>query len=343
MGLSERKEKIVQAVVDNYISKCTPISSSEIRDAYLPTLSSATIRNELAALEEMGYLAQPHTSAGRVPTTQAYKLYVEKLMPKQKLSKDDIGIIKKYFGKKITEIDDLLRNTAKVISEITNLTGVAVKENVRDAQIQNIKIVKIASSHALVIVVTNLDVFKDAVVDIAETVSDDYCDTASSLVTDAFAGHTIDEVLAPNSIIKKIKSEYEEIFDKVLEVLENYSSDKSDDVLLEGGFKIFQQPEYSSVDKAKAMLEALEAKQQLSSIIHDGNDDISIKISDTGGEDGLPECAIVTTNVNAGGVNVGKAGVIGPIRMDYSKIVSVLSYISNIVDIFSKGDGNDKE
>lgn len=344
MELSDRKEKIIQAVVDNYISKCTPISSSEIKDGYLPALSSATIRNELAALEEMGYLAQPHTSSGRIPTVEAYKLYVDKLMPRQRLTKEDIKTVKKYFGKKITEIDELLKSTAKVISEITNLTGVAVKENVRGAQIQNIKIIKIAQGSALVIVVTNLDIFKDAVVDIAESVSDDYCDAASGLVTDAFAGHTVEEVLSPDSIIKKVKKEYEEIFSKVIEVIKNYTYDKPDDVMLEGGFKIFQQPEYASVEKARAMLEVLEAKQQLSSMIHDqSGNNITFKITESDGSGGLPECAIVTTNVNSGGVSVGKAGVIGPIRMDYSKIVSVLSYIGNIIDVFSKGEDNGQE
>ena len=94
MALSERKEKIIQAVVDSYIDSCSPVSSSDIRDNYLPSLSSATIRNELAALEEMGYLAQPHTSAGRVPTADAYKLYVEKLMPRRELSAAELGIIR---------------------------------------------------------------------------------------------------------------------------------------------------------------------------------------------------------------------------------------------------------
>ena len=117
MGISERKEKILQAVVDSYIVSCEPISSSTIRQTYLPELSSATIRNELATLEEMGYLEQPHTSAGRVPTAQAYRLYVDKLMPRRKLSKSELSIVKQYFNEKITEIDDILKNTAKVISE----------------------------------------------------------------------------------------------------------------------------------------------------------------------------------------------------------------------------------
>ena len=112
MAISDRKEKILKAVVERYIVSCEPISSSEIRDENLPELSSATIRNELAALEEMGYLAQPHTSAGRVPTAEAYRLYVDKLMPRKKLSSKELKLVKKYFSGKIT-IELLKRLTSQ--------------------------------------------------------------------------------------------------------------------------------------------------------------------------------------------------------------------------------------
>ena len=101
MGLTGRKEKILQAIVDGYIENCQPVSSAEIREKHLPALSSATIRNEMAALEEMGYLTQPHTSSGRIPTAEAYRLYVEKLMPRRKLSRSELKIVKRYFNKKI--------------------------------------------------------------------------------------------------------------------------------------------------------------------------------------------------------------------------------------------------
>ena len=112
MGLSARKEKILRAVVDNYIATAVPVSSKELSEKDMSGLSSATIRNELAALEEMGYLAQPHTSSGRVPTNDAYKLYVDKLMPKRSLTKSELGVIKKYFNSQVNEIEDVLKKTA---------------------------------------------------------------------------------------------------------------------------------------------------------------------------------------------------------------------------------------
>lgn len=346
MGLSERKEKIIRAVIDNYVDSCQPVSSADIQTNYLPSLSTATIRNELAALEEMGYLDQPHTSAGRVPTPAAYKLYVEKLMPKRELSSEELEIIRKYFDSKITEIDDVLRSTAKVISEITNLTGVACFPNVGEAVIRNVRIVRITDEMALVVIVTDRGVLKDATVTVPSEVSDDYFNTASNFATGAFGGHRIDDVREPESLITQIKDEFRMVFNTIVEILEGYLSDSEQHhILLEGSSNLLEQPEYSNVDKAKAMLRMLESKEKLAPVL-DRDIGLTINITNEGeSAEDAPECAIVTANLSTHGVNIGKAGVIGPIRMDYSKIVSVLDYIGKTVNELPVGknfEANDR-
>lgn len=341
MGLTGRKEKILQAIVDGYIENCQPVSSAEIKDKHLPALSSATIRNEMAALEEMGYLTQPHTSSGRVPTAEAYKLYVEKLMPRRKLTRSELKIVKRYFNKKVTELDDMLKSTAKVISEITNLTSVAYVQNTDDATVTNIRIVRITASTALIIIVTNLGVLKDTTVDIGSGVTDEYCDQASRFVTEIFGGRKISEINKPKAIVKEVKKEYIQVFDTILHILKNYSHEEMfSDIVLEGSAKILEQPEYSNLQKAKAMLEFLDAKDELVPVLQNSDDmNISIKIGkDNEIRDGMPECAIVTASYNINGVTVGNAGVIGPIRMDYSKVVSVLDYLSKTVQMLPAGE-----
>jgi len=341
MGLTNRKEKILQAVVDGYIENCQPVSSSEIKEHHLPALSSATIRNEMAALEEMGYLTQLHTSSGRVPTAEAYRLYVEKLMPRRKLTRQELKIVKRYFNKKVTEIDDLLKSTAKVISEITNLTSVAYVQNADDATIINIRIVRITDTTALIIIVTNLGVLKDTTVHIGSGVTDEYCDMASRFVADAFGGHKISDINKPKAIVKQVKKEYERVFDTIIRILKNYSHEEMfSDIVLEGSAKILEQPEYSNLKKAKAMLEFLDAKEELVPVLQNSDDmNISFKIGkDNEIKDGMPECAIVTASYNIGGVTVGNAGVIGPIRMDYSKVVSILDYLSKTVQMLPAGE-----
>lgn len=344
MSLSGRKEKILQAVVDGYIENCQPVSSAEIKDKHLPALSSATIRNEMAALEEMGFLAQPHTSSGRVPTTEAYRLYVEKLMPRRKLTRSELKIVKRYFNKKITELDDLLKNTAKVISEITNLTSVAyVQQCSDDAVILNIRIVRVTDTSALVIIVSNVGVLKDAMVNIGQGVTDEYCNSASEFMTSVFGGHTIGEINKPRGMIKQVKKEYEKVFSTIIRVLKNYAHDEMvSDLVLEGSAKILEQPEYANLQKAKAMLEFLDAKEELVPVLQNSDDmNITFKIGkDNEIREGMPECAIVTASYNIGGVTVGNAGVIGPIRMDYSKVVSVLDYLAKTVQALPTGEGS---
>lgn len=343
MNLSVRKEKILQAVVDRYIDSCEPISSAEIQEHHLPALSTATIRNELATLEEMGYLVQPHTSAGRIPTAEAYRLYVEKLMPKRKLTRNELEIIKKNFSRTITELDDLLKSTAKVISEITNLTSVAYSQS-SDAIVNNIKLVKITDISALVIIVTNLGLLKNVSVTVKQQLSDEYFLGASSFITKVFGGHTISEILEPHKIITEYLEGYEEIFKIVLKILESYSNEEDgNEFVLEGSAKMLEQPEYSNLSRAKAMLKVLDAKDQLMPMFK-SNDDMSLNITiskDNEMKEGMPECAIVTASYSVNGVNIGKAGVIGPIRMDYPKVISVLDYIGKTINMLP--DKNNSE
>lgn len=297
----------------------------------------------MAALEELGYLTQLHASSGRVPTAEAYRLYVEKLMPRRKLTRSELKIVKRYFNRKVTEIDDLLKSTAKVISEITNLTSVAYVQNADDATVINIRIVRITDSTALIIIVTNLGVLKDATVHIGSGVTDEYCNQASDFVTSVFGGHKISEINNPKKIVKEVKKEYERVYKTVLRILKNYAHDEMfSDIVLEGSSKILEQPEYSNLKKAKAMLEFLDAKEQLVPVLQNSDDmNISFRIGkDNELRDGMPECAIVTATYNIGGMPVGNAGVIGPIRMDYSKVVSVLDYLSKTVQMLPEGQSS---
>ncbi len=338
MGLSERKEKIIKAVVDSYIDTCQPVSSADIQSNHLPSLSTATIRNELASLEEMGYLDQPHTSAGRVPTADAYRLYVEKLMPARKVTPTDVAIVRKYFDHKITEIGDMLRSTAKVISEITNLTGIAYVSDISDAIVDNVKIVKLTSGSALAVIVTDRGVLKDAMLSTADDLPEEYYRAASDFISGAFSGHSIDEICRDDALVDKITDEYRRIFDTIVEVLKAYMSEDRRSVVLEGSSKLLEQPEYSDVGKAKEMFALLESKEKLLGAARTDNDiGLSVNIAPCKDGEGSPECAIVTANLTKNGVNIGKAGVIGPIRMDYSRVVSVLEYIEKTVDGLPEG------
>lgn len=339
MALSQRREKILQAVIDTYINTCEPISSAEIRECYLPELSGATIRNELAILEELGYLTQPHTSAGRIPTKEAYKLYVDRLMPKRKLSKSELDIVKKYFNKKLSDIDEIVKSTAKVISEITNLTGVVYVKNMHDAVIEAIKIVKVTDKAAVFAIATDKGVLTESV-NIENAYDDDYYAKASDFVTTVFTGKSLQEACNVDAVAVRVREDFIKIFNAIIRILQNYSFNDRGELILEGSTKLLEQPEYKNINKAKAMLHLLDAKNDLYSILEeDDKMELNFRIgADNEICNGVPECAIVTVGCTVGGVNVGNAGVIGPMRMDYSKVVSVLEYIGKIINSLPTGE-----
>lgn len=336
MALSARKEKILQAVVDNYIATAVPVSSKELNESHMPELSSATIRNELAALEEMGYLVQPHTSSGRVPTNEAYKLYVDKLMPKRKLTRSELGVIKRYFGEQIGEIEDVLRKTAKVLSEITNYTSVTLMPKIKDALVKNIRFVPLDAVSMLVVIVTDRGVIKDTVVELDESLSEDYIDAAAKFISKAFYNKPLYEILEPENAINEEINKYRAFYGYITEILEHYFADESDGgerVILEGSSKLLDYPEYSDVNKAKTLFRVLDAREKLYPLLKDGSGmNFSVKIGGgAGAEADLSDCAIVTANYSVGGKTVGTQGVIGPVRMDYPLVISVLDSISKII------------
>lgn len=340
MALSSRKERILRAVVDSYIDSCEPISSSVIQERYLPEFSSATIRNELASLEDMGYLTQPHVSAGRVPTADAYRLYVDQLMPRRKLSRSEISVVKKYFNRKIKDIDEVVKNTAKVISEITNLTSVAYVEDIKDDIITNIKIVKITPTMALFIIVTDHSVIKDTTANVSAELKDEYFESAGRFATSVFGGRRISEVTS-GKIVKEVHKEYKRIFDAIITILKSYEVDSSD-IAIEGSSKLLEHPEFNNLEKARAMLQVLDSKEQLYPVLRNHDVDLSIKIG-SGELGGMPDCAIVTASYDLGEAGVGSAGVIGPMRMDYSKVISVLDCIGKAISALEKSDSDSFE
>ena len=173
MGLSERKKKILQYVVDDYIETAVPVSSKSLTQRHLSNLSSATVRNELSALEELGYLTQLHTSSGRVPSAEAYKLYVSELMVKDDLTEKELDYIKKIFLEKADNLEEVIRNTTKVISELTSYTSVGVFSPDSGETIKNIKFFRFKPDTALVLIVTDRRLLKDNYIQVPESMTDE--------------------------------------------------------------------------------------------------------------------------------------------------------------------------
>ena len=334
MELSDRKKKILQLVIDSYIETAVPVSSKSLTDKYLTTLSSATVRSELSTLEELGYLSQPHTSAGRIPSKEAYKLYVSELMVKDELTKGEIDYIEKIFNEKTTSMDQVFESVAKVISELTQYTSVAVSARDGEETILNAKLLRILPSQALLVIVTGSKIYKDSVIEIPESMTDEDVSNANALMEKLMIGRKFSEIgLQDLNKINEEFSEYSEVFGKVIQALKEYVL-KNSDVILEGEEKILDHPEYADIDKIRNFLSVVTKKDKIVQLLDDDGRgiDVNIKIG-TDGYDQIPEdCSLVTATYSVKGVKIGTYGVIGPIRMDYQKVVAVLENVGKILE-----------
>ena len=335
MKLSDRKKKILQYVVDDYISTAQPVSSKSITEKYMKNISSATVRSELAGLEELGYLTQLHTSSGRVPSTEAYRMYVNELMDKGKLTVKEIGAIKEAFKEHADNLEKVVESTVKVISELTDYTSVGYAAYNTEEKIVKIDLFRYKKNQALLLLVTENTLIRDKFVDIPESMTDGQIQDASKLLNKMLTERKLGEVMSIAELIAEEFEGYREIFDSVINAIEEYLVKDKAQILLEGEGKILNHPEYSDIEKVKNFLSVVTSKDKLSDLLVDENDNIEINIK-IGGENENPDmpkdCSLVTATYSASGVKIGTYGVIGPLRMDYQKVVSVLEGVGKILE-----------
>lgn len=339
MELSDRKKKILQLVVDDYIETAAPVSSKSITEKYLTSISSATVRSELSTLEELGYLSQPHTSAGRVPSKEAYRLYVNELMVKEKLSPKELDYIERIFTEKVNGMDDVIKTTAKVISELTQYTSLALTARDANETIKNIRLFRFKPDGALLVIVTDTKLLKDTVIDVPAEMSDETVAEANEFLSKVFTGKTLREVCLTDADALQAEFDvYKTLFAEVIDALKAYVTE-SDEVILEGEDKIFSHPEYADVDKLKNFMSVVTSKDKLLTLLSDDGKEVKINVKiGADGYDEIPEdCSLISATYSANGVKIGTYGVIGPIRMDYKKVVAVLENVGRILEsIISK-------
>ena len=326
MDLSERKKKILNAVVSENIKTARPVGSIDLQREYFSNVSSATIRNELAALEEMGLLSHPHISSGRVPTKAGYQLYIESLMPDSKLSRKEAQKLKDKLGQKMTDVSALIENAAKVISDATSYASVVSLGVTDSAVVKKLDLVPIDEKRLLCLVFTDLGTIQELIYPNGLTGGE--IKGASMFIEAHLKDKPISEIYSLEKTLPREFEKYKMLFDMVIDTIASKS--QSDKVAVSGKENLLSYPEYSDLSKFKKALQFFEDKGSLGKMIDGTKDDgleISIKI---GGEDiGLDSnSSVVTAKCKVNGKVAGTVSVVGPARMDYSRVVSVLSSIA---------------
>ena len=334
MKMSDRKKKILQIVVDEYINTAVPVSSKSIAEKHLTDVSSATVRNELASLEELGYLTQFHTSGGRVPSPQAYRFYIEELMEKGNLSENDLDYIERAFSEKSGDVEHLIKDVSRVISDLTDYTSVAIGPHTDEEKIRSLALLSCGDGKALLVIVTGSRILRDSFIDIPESMSEGELSNASHVISKLFEGKALSEVKEVETQVLGEFTQYRQVMREVIDALKSYTRPRDEDVVLTGADKIFKHPEYEDIGNVKNFLTVISSKDRLAEIIGDEDDEIQInvKIGSTGDADVPDDCSVVTATYSAGGKNLGTYGVIGPIRMDYTKVIAVLENVGKALE-----------
>ena len=318
MAIDERKIKILQAIINDYIVTGEPVGSRTIAKKYDLGVGSATIRNEMADLEEMGYLEQPHTSAGRIPSSKGYRLYVDKLMERPKLSRDEELRIKEYLiNSAMHEVDTILKEACVLLSELTNLTCIVQTPSMKRSYIRSLQLIRIDDFNLIIVIATDSGVIKNHRIKVNSITSNQELLRINEVLNSRLKNLTIEAINL--EVINELKNELVALYDSL-------NNNSKSDFVVEGTTNLFNYPEYNDIEKAKEVLQLISNKDCVIELLENSGD-ISIKI---GEENYIPEakdCSVITAEYFLGGRPIGSVGLIGPQRINYSKVVTIMSQV----------------
>lgn len=334
--LNERKRTILKSIIDNYIESAQPVGSRTIARKHELGLGSATIRNEMADLEELGYITQPHTSAGRIPSDKGYRFYVDNLMQVQSLAQDEMIRIRKAMDERIEEINRLFRKASIIISNITGYTSVVVSPQLSRTRIKSIQLIKIDEKSILVVVVAGGGIVKNKLISHNQIVEDVHLAKLNQAANLFLADKSIGQLTMPVAV--DLQREINMPAEVILAILESVDECirkiETTDIYLEGITNILNYPEFSDLIKAREILDLLNEEEIITGLVRSVTKDkqFDFKIGSENQIDEMKDLSIITTVYGREGKDVGTIGVIGPTRMAYSKVVSSIKYIRELLN-----------
>ena len=330
MELNDRKLKILQAVVADFINSAEPIGSRTLSKREDIDVSPATIRNEMSDLEEMGYLTHPHTSAGRVPSDKAYRLYVDELMSKSELSEEEKEVIKEKLDQGTEELDKTLDHASKVLSEMTNLVSFAVTPKTEN-KIKYINFLPVDESSVVLMIVCENGKVSNTAIRVNCEYTEDNLTLMSKVATHNYSGQSVSAILTQD-IMEEFERDLPQLsamsssvvpgFIKTLEKMLDV------DLYVNGYSNVFALPEFNDVEKVKDVYDLVTDKDKFSQVLVNRDNGVVVTIGDENSPD-LKDFALITADYKVNGKLVGRLGVLGPKRMKYDEVTSVIKYITN--------------
>ncbi|WP_003542310.1 heat-inducible transcriptional repressor HrcA [Desulfotomaculum nigrificans] len=345
MKMDERKQRILLAIVKDYITTAEPVGSRTISRKYKLGVSPATIRNEMSDLEEMGFIEQPHTSAGRIPSDLGYRYYVDCLMEREQLTPEEEDTIIQGYQNKVRDVGEVINRTGRILAKLTNYTALVRPPWAAQSAYKHIQLILMAPGQAILIVVMDTGTVQHQMMPVPENITQQDLDQISGVLNAKLQGRTMDNIRL--TLIKEIYfelSKHRHILDLALDLLQaRLTMAKEDKIYLDGVFNILDQPEFHNVEKVKVLLSLLEQEDKLRDLLDPpgNNTGVTVRIGNENPQQGMQNCSMVTATYRVGDRILGSIGVLGPTRMEYAKVVTVVDYmtkhLSRVLEKMLKG------
>ena len=325
--LDDRKKRVLQAIVEEYINSAEPVSSGTIVKKHNIQCSSATIRNDMMELEQIGLLDKPHTSAGRVPSPKGYRFYVDKLLKEDNISFEEINYIKSKLQNKVNEIEELTKIVTNTLAEVTHYTSLAIGPKAEVQNIEDIKFVLLGRNILMAVILTDAGIIKETIIKFENEITQSQVDDLNYIFNVKLYGKPLTE----EYIMSEMNSQLN-IIKPILKQINKVLSENSK-LYLEGQNKVFDYPEFKEADVARNFLNLLDEKDIVENIIANGiSKDVNVYIGDEQEDKNFKNLSLITFKHELDGKELGTIGIIGPTRMDYSKVISIMKYISKYLN-----------
>ena len=337
--MDPRKMRILQAITDDYIRTGDPVGSRTIARKYGLGVSPATIRNEMADLEELGYLEQPHTSAGRIPSDKGYRFYVDELMDPQALSPEQVERLREEVLAMHQAMEHMVQRAARLLSLLTQYTAVVMAPEITDTIVKHFQLTLLDDHHVLVVLVTEPGFVKNQIIQTPRPIDAAELSRISKGLAQALVGRSVRDL--SRSLFEQLRetdgagSFHDEVIDLVVRSLSQRGEER---VYLDGTLHLLEQPEFRDIERVKVLFGFLDREEELAELLTQASrrSGVQVTIGREHQREEMQDCSMVTATYSIGGDVVGTVGVIGPTRLDYAKVVSAVGVMADsLSDVLS--------
>lgn len=331
--LNDRQRKILESIVEEYNKTAEPVSSSKIVSDYNLDYSSATIRNEMAELEKLGYLEQPHTSAGRIPTTKGYRLYIDTIMKEKNLSVSEKQNIDKILQNDIAKFENIIKEASNILSRLTNYASIAIGPDMGQCSVEEIKLVKLGKDRLMIVILADNGIVKESIVKCGDEIPEQNIEIFNNYLNYKLKGMNFKDIY--ENINEYVEHELDNISTNIVPLiveLNHLLKDNNSNVYVDGTKNMLALPELKKFDALEKFLNIIETKDVIKELVKNGYDgNINVYIGQETAFDDLKDFTIITYKQSINDKEVGTIGIIGPKRMDYKKVIPTIKYLGEAI------------